>query len=115
MSPTSRTLAWLAEQGYRAGVVERFYGGKRHDLYGFVDILAIDKRETIAVQATGGHSNVSARIAKIRALDSARAWLAGNRRILVVGWKKFKRPVDRKFWRPIIREVTVADLDQVRG
>lgn len=113
-SPTQRTLQWLRDAGYRAEVVERWVPQTktRRDLFGCLDILAVNDDETVGVQATSG-SNVSARVAKIRELDAARAWLMGSRRLLVVGWKKYAKREDGKHWRPIIREMRLADLDVV--
>ena len=66
MSPTQLSLRWLRERGYTAEVVERYsaFDRKRHDLWGFADILAIRRNEVVAVQTTTAH-NVNARIRKI--------------------------------------------------
>lgn len=104
MSPTARTLAWLREQGYAAEVVERHnhFSGKKHDLFGCLDIVAIQGPLTIGIQATSG-ANVAARVAKIKLLAGARSWLDGGRRELwVVGWRKYKSAVDKKYWRPYV-------------
>jgi hypothetical protein len=59
MSPTQRTLAEIRKQGHRAGIVEkfnRFVGphGIRQDLFGCIDILALDhSRGVIGIQSTG--------------------------------------------------------------
>ncbi len=112
MSPTQRTLAWLREGGFEAGVVERHstFSNKKHDLYGFIDIVAIDDGTTIGVQATSG-SNVSKRVQKIVELPTARKWLAcGNRKVWVVGWKKYAKAIERKHWRPKLVEVLLEDV-----
>ena len=64
-SPTSRTLEVLREQGYTVAVVEKWnpHARIRQDLFGFIDILAIKRGETLAVQATA--AGVSARLKKI--------------------------------------------------
>ena len=68
-SPTSRTLAVLREQGYIVAIVEKWnpHARIRQDLFGFIDILAIKRDETLAVQATA--SGVSDRIKKIMASE----------------------------------------------
>jgi hypothetical protein len=59
MTPTQRTLKAMREQGRLCGIVEKFqqYGGKfgvRQDLFGFIDIIAIDPTEGIvAIQSCG--------------------------------------------------------------
>ena len=66
MTPTQRSLAYLREQGYTVAIVERWnpFARIRQDLFGFVDLLAIRKGETLAVQTTS--TNVSERIKKIQ-------------------------------------------------
>jgi hypothetical protein len=66
MSPTQLSLRWLREHGYLAEVVEHYssFDRKRHDLWGFVDILAIRRNEVLAVQTTTA-SHVSDRMKKI--------------------------------------------------
>ena len=68
-SPTSRTLAVLREQGYTVAIGEKWnpHARIRQDLFGFIDILAIKRDETLAVQATA--SGVSDRIKKIMASE----------------------------------------------
>ncbi len=63
--PTARSLHYLRNQGYRAEVCEkyvarvegkgqqqRFAGGYRKDLFGFMDILAFGCGEVVVVQCT---------------------------------------------------------------
>lgn len=59
----------------------------RNDLFGFVDVLAIQGNETIAVQTTS-YSNVSARIHKIEDSHALPFLRAAGWRILVHGWHK---------------------------
>lgn len=110
MTPTSRTLAWLREQGCTAEVVERHnsFSGRKHDLFGFVDIVALDGRMTIGVQATSA-ANVGARVAKIRESDKLTAVLSAGWSVWVVGWRKYKVPQDGKYWRPVVRRIEDAD------
>lgn len=107
-SPTQRTLGWLREQGYLAEVVERHnhFSGKKHDLYGCIDILAIRGAETLGVQATSA-SNVGARVAKINALEVAQAWVAGGRKLQVVGWRRYKKAENGRWWRPYVVEIEI--------
>lgn len=89
MSPTQRSLEKMRKEGYLAAITERWnaFSKTRNDLFQFIDVLCIRDNETIGIQTTSG-SNVSARIAKIRSLDTAMLWLAPSRRIIVHGWKK---------------------------
>jgi len=87
-SPTQRSLAHLREEGYVVAIVERWnpHARIRQDLFGFIDLLAIRKGETLAVQVTA--SGVSARIKKIMESDYLNAVRDAGWRIVVHGWRK---------------------------
>ena len=89
MTPTQRTLAKLRADGWTPAVVEHWnaHARIRQDLFGFIDILALRDGETLAVQATSG-SNVSARVAKIAASETAPIVRKAGWRIEVWGWRK---------------------------
>ena len=88
-SPTQRTLAALRAQGYTAEVVERFnhFAKVRHDLFGFIDVLAIRENEVLGVQACAG-SSASARVKKIEEHDNLSAVRKAGIRIEVHAWRK---------------------------
>ena len=69
LTPTQRTLAYLREEGYLCAIVEKWnpHVKIRQDLFGFIDILAIKKGETLAVQCTS--TGVAARVKKIQELS----------------------------------------------
>lgn len=78
-------------------------GGKRHDLFGFIDIVAIDDAQgLLAVQACGG--DVNAHLRKIEAEPAALAWLKRLNRLEVHGWRrrKVKRGGSAVRWEPRI-------------
>lgn len=111
-TPTSRTLELLRDEGYLAQVVEQWipHSRTRRDLFGFIDIVAISEDQgTIGVQATST-GNINARIAKILALPESQVWLRSGNKILVIGWKKYAKAVDRKFYRPTLRQLTLEDF-----
>ena len=89
MSPTARSLKKLRDEGYLANVVERRSGGRLHDLFGFIDILAIKKGEVLGVQTTSG-SNVSARVNKITDHENVGMVREADIGIHVHGWRKAK-------------------------
>ena len=70
-------------------VVESFnsFTKQRKDLNGFIDILAIKKDETLAIQATS-RSNISSRVKKIAECEHVGAVREANWRIEVWGWAK---------------------------
>lgn len=88
MSPTQRSLAYLREEGYLVAIVERWnpHARIRQDLFGFIDLLAIRKNETLAVQVTA--SGVSARIKKIMESEYLGRVRDAGWRIVVHGWRK---------------------------
>ena len=88
-SPTQRSLALLRAQGYTAEVVERWnpHSRTRHDLFGFVDILAIGYGHTLAVQTTT-RSNMNARIRKIEESEHLPELIRSEWLIHVHGWAK---------------------------
>jgi hypothetical protein len=66
-----------------------FFSKTRHDLFGIIDILAINKGDTIAIQVTS-YSNISARVKKISESPSIGFLRDAGWTILVEGWKKEK-------------------------
>lgn len=93
-SPTQRTLKKLRDEGWTAGVVEKWNAHMRirQDYLGCIDIIAVKGEETLAVQACAV-SGQAARMRKIttECRESAEAWLAdGARRFEVWGWGKRK-------------------------
>lgn len=120
-SPTARSLSYLKKQGYIAQVVERWnpYAKVRIDLFGFIDIVAIDPlREghcsytgVTGVQTTST-GNMSKRIAKILGIPEAKVWLECGNRIIVQGWSKKGKAGTRKLWTLKETEITLADFRQ---
>lgn len=110
MSPSARTLALLRKNGWTADITERFISQTRtrKDLFGCIDIAAVRPGETLGVQATSG-SNVSARIKKLQEVPGAKAWLEGNNRLEVHGWRKLAKPVGRTHWQCRIVELVLVD------
>jgi hypothetical protein len=87
--------------------VERYVAAvrRKYDLYGFIDIVALNGRETIGIQCTS-EANASSRVHKIETecRETALAWLAAGNRILVIGWAK-------RDGRWVAREREVSELD----
>jgi len=88
LTPTQRTLAYLREEGYLCAIVEKWnpHVKIRQDLFGFIDILAIKKGETLAVQCTS--TGVAARVKKIQESEYLSRVREAGWKILVVGWSK---------------------------
>ena len=91
-SPTQKTLARLRKENYDlVAITERWnpFARIRQDLFGIIDILAIHKGDTIAIQVTS-YSNISARVKKITESPSIGFIRDAGWTILVEGWKKEK-------------------------
>lgn len=102
--------------GYQVKKTEHWnaFARKKKDLLGFIDALAWKTVEWVAIQETSV-DNMSTRRKKILASPYAWDWLQNpHHRIHVVGWKKYDKPVDRKYWRPTVKEITLADFTDGR-
>ena len=100
VSPTARTLKKLRAEGWACDIVERWIGHAciRRDLFGFADVLAITKDQTLAVQCTTA-ANLSARLDKIRNSEQAKLWeTPDHRRIEVHAWGIRGSTGQRKTW-----------------
>ena len=88
-SPTQLSLRLMREQGYTAAIVEYWgaFDRKRHDLFGFIDILCLRGEDVVAIQTTSA-SNVSARVKKITEHENVGVVRKANWRIVVHGWAK---------------------------
>ncbi len=112
-SSTQRTLNLLRRNGFEAAVVERYnqYSRTRHDLFGFIDVVAIGTGQMLGVQSTSA-ANQSSRRAKILAEPRAQLWLNGGGRIFVHGWRKkrLKRGGKAMRWHCNETEITAEDF-----
>ena len=92
ISPTQRTLKKLRDSGDYplVSIVERWnaFAKVRQDLFGIIDLLAVDtKGNTVGIQVTS-YSNISARIKKMEDSDAIIHLRNANWVLLVQGWHK---------------------------
>ena len=119
MSPTQRTLNGIRRRGYVAGVVERwlrFAGefGKRQDLFGIIDVIAINENETLGIQSCGNSFAKHFKELVVVKNQQTYDWLlCPSRRLEIWAWRKVvkKRGSGVKIWQPKIQEITLEDLD----
>ena len=99
MLPSQRTIQKLKKEGWLVASVEKYnsFIHQRFDLYGFIDILAIKGKETLAIQATST-GNINARIEKIKASPNYEIVKRAGWRIEVYGWSKKGAKGKRKLW-----------------
>lgn len=99
---------YYAREGYVFGMTESYnaFSGKKRDLFTFIDGVAINDTETVAVQVTS-HSNHNARLKKIRSLDIAELWLKGqHRKIHLTTFGKNSKGT-------ITGRITLVSIDQI--
>lgn len=122
LSSVQRTLRACRDQGRFAEKVEQWiqYGppkpgmppGIRRDVFGFIDIIAIDTDAIVGIQAcTGGRK---AHWDKILANEYALPWLQAYGKIELWSWtkKKVKRGGIAVRWTPKIEQITEADIER---
>ena len=87
-SPTRKTLFILKREGHLQAVVEHFnpHARVRQDLFGFIDVLALNAAGTTAIQACA-RGDMSTRRNKILKHHNLRAVINANWRVELWGWK----------------------------
>lgn len=126
LSSVQRTLRACREQGRFVDKTEQWisYGfkqkpepgkpaGTRRDLFGFIDIIAIDTDAIVAIQActqTG-----KAHREKILDCEYSLAWLKTGNKIELWVWRKIKVKRGGKAvrWTPKIENITVEDYEKL--
>jgi hypothetical protein len=91
-------------------VVESFnaYAGRRIDLFGVIDIVAVGHGHILGVQTTTG-SNLSAREAKSLSEPRLLEWLRAGGRFELWGWRKVGPRGKRKTWQ--VRRVELLEVN----
>ena len=92
ISPTQRTLKKLRDSNNYPliAIVEHWnsFAKIRQDLFGIIDLLAIDNTgNTVGIQVTS-YSNISARVNKMENSDAIHYLRDANWVLLVQGWHK---------------------------
>jgi hypothetical protein len=124
MTPTQRTLAALHRKGLKCGIVEKWNpfvrrkdGGRgiRMDLFGFIDIIALDpNRGVIGVQSTGNDFAGHDRKIRIERRAECTCWLlTPGAHFELWAWRKVKvkRGMKKTIYEPRIKIYTLDDLD----
>ena len=120
LSPTQRTLRELRQLGRVCGIVERFNAhagpfGVRQDLFGFIDIIALDpERGIVGVQSCGqSHAAHKRKILEERNQE-ALEWLKCGGTIELWSWtkRKLKRGGKALRWVPRIECITTEMLKE---
>lgn len=108
-SPTERSMKLLRDEGYLVAKVEHWnaYARVRHDLFGFLDLLALKdgKKGCVGVQTTTA-SNLGKRIEKAMKLPALKLWLGAGNHVEFHGWRK-KGKYSR--WQVILRALVLVE------
>lgn len=119
ISNTSRTFEYIRSQGWVADKVEQFnpYAGKfgkRKDMFGFGDIVAMGENSIIAIQSCGqAFSEHNKKITEDpEVAPKALQWIQNGGRLLLIGWRKvkLKRGGKAMRWSPRIKEYKPEDF-----
>lgn len=119
MTPTQRTIRALRNQGRVCAIVERWNqhvgaAGIRQDLFGIIDIIALDpERGVVGVQSCGNSFAQHWRKLTVERFEESAEWLQTPGTVLELwAWRKVKekRGGKRMLWQPRIKEVTRSDL-----
>jgi len=113
-SPTQRTLRALEQRGCICGIVERYNSfagpfGRRFDLFGFIDIIALYPNQIVGIQSCG--ASFSQHYKKIIENDRAFEWLKLGG-IELWGWRKVKKKRGGKLmiWKPRLHIFAEGDF-----
>jgi len=123
LSPTQRTLKELRNLGRVVAITEKWQvipnhpgGGIRKDLFGFIDLIALDaERGIVAIQSCG--SSFSEHFRKITDSDCTEnvlEWLRCGGKLELWGWRRIKAKKGGKamVWRPRIQEITEETIKE---
>jgi hypothetical protein len=107
-SPSQRALSECRKRDWPCGIVERYcsFTKRRHDLFGCIDLIALDGgRGALGIQVTSG-SNHSARVKKTLEEPRILKWLQKGNRYEVWSYAKRGTAGKRKLWQLRIEAVT---------
>jgi len=119
LTPTQRTIRELRSQGRVCAIVERwnqFAGphGVRQDLFGILDIIALDpERGVVGIQSCGESFAAHERKILIERAQETIDWLSTPGTVLELwGWRKvkLKRGGKAERWMPRVRTFTLSDF-----
>lgn len=102
-SHMERTKAKLKKEGWVSAKVEFWNAfakpfGKRMDLFGIIDVLAIRPGTTLGVQCCGGSGDASAHIKKALGEPRLWDWLGADNRFEIWAWRKIGPRGKAKRW-----------------
>lgn len=88
-TPLTWSMELMRQEGFRIGKTEHFnkFVGFRQDLFGFIDALAMDERETVAIQSCVIGGDIQKHLIKMAGIPEAFIWLSlPGRRLELHAW-----------------------------
>jgi hypothetical protein len=118
LSSVQRTMRALREQGARCSVVEHFNPhvgehGVRQDLFGILDIIALDPSGVLGIQACGSDFKKHFDKLTVEHNQETLDWLSTpGTKLYIYSWRKLKlkRGGLAMRWTAKIVEITIEDL-----
>lgn len=116
VSVGSKTLAECRKRGWNAQNVEqtiRIPGGRtfKRDLFGVIDIVALNGNQTIGIQATATSAHHAHRMDKAFAEPRLRAWLVAGNKFFVWSWSMQGARGETKRWKLREEEISLERYD----
>ena len=114
-TPTQRTMEALREVGWTVGVVERYMSrvgmfGIRRDYLGIIDVIGCHPNLGILGVQCCAASGKASHVRKIISSSNSLEWIDAGGRLEVWSWRKYVKPVDRKYWRSTITRIAASDI-----
>ena len=117
LSYTQMTLRECRDRGYIVAKAEKFNAyagpfGRREDLFGFIDIIALDPKQGIlGIQSTGPNGHSQHRKAMLEN-TSVLEWLRCGGRVELWSWRKLllQKGGKARRWAPRIEPITMENF-----
>ncbi len=118
LSPVQRTIRELRDKGIVCAIAQHFnpYVGEhgiRQDMFGILDVVALDVVDTIGIQCCGTDFKIHFEKLTVEKSENSIYWLtAPTRKLQIWSWRKLKLKRGGKAmrWTPRIVEITLADF-----
>lgn len=113
-----RTYPLLNQWGWPFWNVESYnaFSGRKNDLFGIIDIVAITNFSTIGVQVCSGDFSEHVKKITLDEIDNTINWLScPNRKLLLIGWRKVlkRKGMKLKIYKPRIAWFYIQGEDLV--
>lgn len=116
LSPTQRTIQELKKRGFKTVIVEKWnpHVGIRQDLFGIIDIIALDPyRGVVGIQTTGsGFAGHHRKFTEEKSQECIDWLLTPGTALEIWSWRKLKKKRGEKatYWAPRIKIYRLCDF-----